>query len=252
MKLALYSLLIFCGGLVSAAQPGVTVELRSCRTEYRTHARSTAPGLVCTLELIPPPGMYMCESASLTGIIRIKDSRGGVRLADRRSLDISANNRAFTTFTSPHRPTGSKIELEGELVVTVADNRIVQPSIEVNLLEAREYQLGEIKLRVNPSPANRARTNRERSKLRRAELTLTSSNGNIIRRVERIWKGENGEEFTQPVEITTVGRPSDGSVSLSLWDTDESEFLRIVTVRNPRRENVNFRLNVSLGEVTTR
>lgn len=252
MKSALYSLLIFCSGLVSAAQSGVTVELRSCRTEYRTHARSTAPGLVCTLELIPPPGMYMCESSSLTGVIRIKDSRGSVRMADRRSLDISADNRAFTTFTSSHRPSGSRIELDGELVVTVAENRIVHPSINVNLLEAGEYQLGEIKLRVNPSSANRARTNRERGKLRRADLTLTSSNGNIIRRVERIWKGDNGEEFTQPVEITTVGSPSNGSVSLSLWDTDESESLRIVTVRNPRRENVNFRLNVSLGEVTTR
>lgn len=243
-------LLCGCVCLSEAAQQGVDVQLRSCRTEYRTHSRSTAPGLVCTLELVPPTGMFMCESANLVGIIRVKDSSGLVRLADKRSVDITPDNKAYTTFTLAQRPSGSQIEIQGELTVTVATERTAHSPVKVNMLEKMELALSQgMSLLVTPSSANTRSANQEGGKLRRAELNIACPQGVTIRRVERVWMGVDGEIYTQPVEMEEIGRASSGKVKIVLWDADQTEQLRIVTVRSPRRAKANFRFNVSLGEV---
>ena len=148
LKSALTSFLLCCAGLLHAAQDGVTVQLRSCRSEYRTHDNSIAPGLVCTLELIPPSGTFMCESASLTGVIRVKDAVGSTRIADRRSVEIRDDNRAYTTFSISQRPTGSNIEIEGELLVTVAQSRTAHPVRAISLIENQSSLLGRTKTYV--------------------------------------------------------------------------------------------------------
>lgn len=243
-------LLSSCSGLLMAAQQEVGVQLRSCRTEYRTHSRSTAPGLVCTLELIPPAGMYMCESANLAGIIRVKDSSGLVRMADRRSVDISPDNKAYTTFTLSQRPSGSKIEIQGELTVTVASERTAHAPVKVNMLEKSELPLSQdMNLQVTPSSSNARSSNKEGDKLRRAELHIVCPQGVSIRRVERVWMGMSGEVYTQPVEMEETERSPFNKVKIVLWDADVTEQLRIVTVRSPRRAKANFRFDVSLGEV---
>lgn len=245
------ALLVTCSaGLAVAAPQGVSVELRRCRTQYRTHNSSTTPGLTCTLELIPPPGMQMCESAQLTGVIRVKDARGAVSLAERRGIVIDNDNRAFTTFTLNRRPGGDKIELQGELVVTVATERTAHAPVQVDLTAPAELKLSDtITIKIAPAAGNAASRNREGGKIRRAELSLTSPSGVIIRRVERVWYGINGEVHTQPVELTPTGSYSH---RIELWDADPTEHLRIVTVRNPKREHVNFRMQVGLGNVSTK
>ncbi len=250
LKSVLTTISLCCACLLQAAQDGVTVQLRSCRSEYRTHNNSTAPGLVCTLELIPPSGTFMCESASLTGTIRVKDATGATRLADRRSVEIRDDNRAYTTFSVSQRPTGSDIEIQGELLVTVAQSRTAHPVSPVSLIEKSEFNIGKDEnIRLTPAPANNSARNREGTKIRRAELELTSPQGITIRRVERVWRGMNSEEYSQPVELNQTGK---STYEIELWDANPSEYLRIVTVRKPRREKVNFRLNVSLGEVKSK
>ena len=250
LKSALTIFMLCCAGLIQAAQDGVAVQLRSCRTEYRTHNNSTAPGLVCTLELIPPSGTYMCESASLTGTIRVKDSTGTTRMADRRSVEIRDNNRAYTTFSISQRPTGGTIEIQGELLVTVAQSRTAHPVTAISLIEKTELNIGKDEnIRLTPAPMNNTSRNREGTKIRRAELELVSPPGITIRRVERVWRGINNEEFSQPVELNPTGK---STYEIELWDANPSEYLRIVTVKKPRREKVNFRLNVSLGEVKSK
>ncbi len=233
--------------LSQAQQNGVSVQLRSCRTEFRPHNRTSFPGFSCTLELIPPAGYYMCESASLTGTIRVKDATGTVRLAERGAIVISPDNRALTTFTCSTRPTGKQVELEGELLVTIAKARTAHPHIAVNMLEASEHRLGDTIVKIEPQRANAAKSNREGTKLRSSELTMTCSPGTTIRRVERVWPGENGSLLTQPVEITPIGG---NAYEMQMWDTNPTEFVRIVTVKSPQREKVRFRLGVTLGEVT--
>lgn len=246
--LAIFSLC--CAGLLQAAQDSVTVQLRSCRTEYRTHDNSTAPGLLCTLELIPPRGTFLCESASLTGTIRVKDATGTTRIADKRSVEISNDNRAYTTFSVSQRPTGSNIEIQGELLVTVAQSRTAHPVAAVNLIDKSELSIGKDEnIRMTPASSNNSPRNREGTKIRRGELELTSPQGITIRRVERVWRGINNEEFSQPVELNQTGK---STYEIVLWDANPSEYLRIVTVRTPRREKVNFRLSVSLGEVKSK
>lgn len=250
LKSVLATIFLFCAGLLQAAQDGVTVQLRSCRTEYRTHNNSTAPGLVCTLELIPPSGTFMCESASLTGTIRVKDAAGTTRIADKRSIEISNDNRAYTTFSISQRPSGSIIEIQGELLVTVAQSRTSHPVAAISLVEKSRLSIGKDEsILLTPAPANNSSRNREGTKIRRGELELKSPQGITIRRVERVWRGMNNEEFSQPVELNQTGK---STYEIELWDANPSEYLRIVTVRTPRREKVNFRLNVSLGEVKSK
>lgn len=250
LKSVLATIFLCCAGLLQAAQDRVTVQLRSCRTEYRTHNNSTAPGLVCTLELIPPSGTFMCESASLTGTIRVKDTAGTTRIADKRSIEICNDNRAYTTFSISQRPTGSNIEIQGELLVTVAQSRTSHPVAAVSLVEKSRLSISKDEnILLTPAPANNSSRNREGTKIRRGELELTSPQGITIRRVERVWRGMNNEEFSQPVELNQTGK---STYEIELWDANPSEYLRIVTVRKPRREKVNFRLNVSLGEVKSK
>lgn len=233
-----------------AAPQGVSVELRSCRTEYRTHNSSTAPGLICTLELVPPPGMQMCESASLTGVIRVKDARGSVFIADRRGVEIGSDNRALTTFTLRRRPSGNRIELQGALLVTVAAERTAHEPVPVSMTEPAELKLSDsLTIKTTPSSLNGSTRNREGGKIRRAELELSAPRGITIRRIERVWHGINGEMYTQPVELVPTGSTT---YQIELWDTNPSEHLRIVTVRNPRREHVDFRMQVTLSDVSTK
>lgn len=227
-------------------QAGVTVQLRSCRTEFRPHDSTSFPGFSCTLELVAPAGYYMCESASLTGTIRVKDAAGTTRLAERGAIVISPDNRAFTTFTCATRPTGKRVELEGDLLVTIAKARTAHPHIAISMLENSEHRLGDTTVKIAPERANAAKTNREGGKLRCAELTMTCSPGSTIRRVERVWQGENGTLLSQPVEITPIGG---NAYEMQMWDTNPTEFVRIVTVKAPQREKVRFRLAVTLGDV---
>ncbi len=250
LKSALTTFFLCCAGLIQAAQDGVTVQLRSCRTEYRTHDNSIAPGLICTLELIPPSGTFMCESASLTGIIRVKDAIGTTRIADRRSVEIRDNNRAYTTFSISQRPTGSNIEIEGELLVTVAQTRTAHSVRAISLIEKSELNIGKDEnIRLIPAQANNASHNREGTKIRCAGLELISPKEITIRRVERVWRGMSNEEYSQPVELNQTGK---STYEIELWDANPTEYLRVVTVKKPRREKVNFRLNVSLGEVKSK
>lgn len=244
------AVLTCCGASVVAAPAGVSVELRSCRTEYRTHDSSTSPGLCCTLELVPPEGMQMCESAVLSGVIRVKDARGSISLADLRGVEIDSNNRALTSFSLRRRPSGNKIELQGELVVTVATERTAHATLSVDMLVAGELKLSDtVAVRTTPSRLNSSTRNREGGKIRRAELGLSCPEGLTIRRVERVWYGIRGEEYTQPVELESTGR---NAYRIELWDANLTEHLRIVTVRNPRRERVSFRMQVTLGNVSTK
>ncbi len=247
VKSSILCLLLCLSCLCEARQEGVTVKLRSCRTEYRTHNSSTTPGFSCTLELVPPPGYKMCESTSLAGIIRVKDAAGSTRLAERGAIIITPDERALTTFTCSVRPTGSKIELEGDLLVTVAKERTAHAPVALNMLGNSEHQLGSSLIKVQPSSANAARNNREGAKLRCAELKLSCSSGATIRRVERVWQGMDGPQLTQPVDIETIGN---NSFVMQMWDVNPTEFVRIVTVKAPQREKVHFRLSVKLGEVT--
>ncbi len=249
-RLMILAFMCCCAGAAMGAAQGVTAVLRSCRTEYRTHNNAMNPGLSCTLELIAPPGTQMCESASLTGIIRVKDATGNTVLADRRGVEIGNDNRALTTFTLRQRPTGEKIELQGELLVTVATERTAHEPAAVSLIESSELKLSKsITVKVTPDRMNAAENNREGTKICRAVLTLACPRGVTIRRVERVWYGIHQEVYTQPIELNTIGR---SSYQIELWDANPTEFLRIVTVRNPRRENVNFRLQVTLGNVSSK
>ena len=246
--LRVFSLCLFLGAsfVCEAQQSPVTVQLRSCRTEYRTHNSATAPGFSCTLELLPPPGFSMCESTLLTGTIRIKDATGAIRLADRGPIVITPDNRALTTFTCSTRPTGSKVEIEGELLVTVAKERTAHPPVPMSMVGLSVHRMGDSTIKVQPAPGNASWSNREGTKMRCANMKMTCSSGSTIRRVERVWKGINGELYTQPVEITPIGG---NTFSMQMWDTNPTEFVRVVTIKAPQREKVRFRLDVSLGEV---
>jgi len=250
-KSSILLLLLASCGLAETAQQGVGVLVRSCRTEFRTHNRANAPGFVCTLELVPPPGFYMCESAELAGQIRVKEATGSVRLADLGGVTISAANRAYTTFSLPRRPSGNKLEISGDLQVTVAAERIAYEPLPVSALEASAYQLSDSILYINPARSNSSAGNREGTKLRCAEFILRGEPIINIRRIERVWQSMTGRELTQPVELENVGDISDGVFRIQLWDANPTEQLRIVTVKSPRREKVSFRFGVQLGKVTT-
>lgn len=250
-SLLMYFLLASCCLAETVTQQGVTVQVRSCRTEYRTHDRANAPGFVCTLELLPPAGFYMCESAQLTGEIRIKDANG-TRLAELGAVTVSAVNRAYTTFSLPRRPSGNKLEISGNLQATVAKERQVYAPISVSALEANAYQLADSILHIRPARSNSAASNREGTKLRCADFILQGEPVVNLRRVERVWQSMTGTELTQPVELENVGDVSDGVFRIRLWDANPTEHLRIVTIKSPRREKVDFCFNVQLGQITTK
>lgn len=247
MSLRLFSLLLCALSFCDAAQNGVDVRLRSCRTEYRTHNSAMAPGFSCTVELIPPDGMRMCESTMLSGVIRVKDRRS-VRLAELGPITITPDNRAFTTISCPSRPHGTSVELQGEAQVTVAKERIASSHAAVSMLNPSEHDMKVAQLIITPSANNAQKRNREGTHLKRAELALTCTEGMTIRRVERVWKGIDGEQYSQPIDLESTGG---NTYKLQLWDATPIEFLSFVFVKDPRREKVKFRMNVQLGEKPT-
>lgn len=245
MKNLLFSILLCSLSLCEAQQSGVSVRLHSCRTEFRTHYNTSAPGLSCTLELIPPPGMKMCESAMLSGTVKVKDERT-THMAERNAIIITPDNRAFTTITCNTRPTGGRIEIQGELQVTVAEERTPVNSVEVDMLKKATHDFGVATVTIAPAASNSQKHNREGSIIRNADLSLTCNGGLVIRRVERVWCGINGEQHTQPTELEPTGS---NTYELHLWAAMPRETLSFVFVKSPRREKVNFNMPVRLGEI---
>ena len=247
MKKLLFSILLCSLSLCEAQQSGVSVRLHSCRTEFRTHYNTSAPGLSCTLELIPPPGMKMCESAMLSGEVKVKDART-IHQAERSAIVITPDNRAFTTISCTTRPTGGSIEIQGELQVTVAEERTPVNSVEVSMLEKATHDFGVASVTITPAASNSQKHNREGAMIRNADLSLTCRGGLVIRRVERVWNGINGEQYTQPTELEPTGG---NTYNLHLWAAQPKETLSFVFVKAPRREKVKFSMPVQLGEIET-
>ena len=132
----------------------------------------------------------------------------------------------------------------------MAQTRTAHPVRAISLIEKSELNIGKDEnIRMIPAQANNASHNREGTKIRCAGLELISPKEITIRRVERVWRGMSNEEYSQPVELNQTGK---STYEIELWDANPTEYLRVVTVKKPRREKVNFRLNVSLGEVKSK
>lgn len=259
MKKALLLLLSCCFGLLQA-EPEVDVQLRSFRIEMKNHEDATAPELSLLLEFTSAEGLSVCETAKLPGKIKITDVLGKSQACEPSELKQAADSTrsAQAEISLPHRPKGDKIQIEGEVEVSVATEQTTHPRQAVDLLEPRSFLLAGAVWKAEPDQGNRDPKNIDGAKLRHAEVALHYPKDVDILRIDRVWNASTPDAdseaagYVQELKFQTKPSPNgNGKIStLELWDAAPAEQLQITTGKELHKVKVPIRFTLSLGEIS--
>lgn len=244
----LLPLLFLAGGCVSYAQGEVSVQLSSCRSEYRTHDASNKPGFGVKLELIPSAGVTIFESVSLTTSILLSDDTGSKAKPNSASI-IEENGKKYAKLTFKNRPDGKQVKLEGSLKLPIAKNVTVHDNVKPDLLQPSSVQIGGVNFEILPAAGNAAGGNREGDRLKRAELQLRYPASVTITQIARQWGTEAESSFAQEIDFSTTTSEDNSTKTTTfvLVDTLPCPTLTISTCTEKLDVEVPVGFNITLS-----
>lgn len=245
----LLPLLFLAGGCVSYAQGEVSVQLSSCRSEYRTHDATNKPGFGVKLELIPSAGVTVFESVSLSTSIVLCDGSGNKTKPTTASI-IEENGKTYAKLTFKNRPDGKQVKLEGSLKLPIAKHVTVHDNVKPDLLQASSVQIGGVNFEILPAAGNAANGNREGDRLKRAELQLRYPASVTITQIARQWGAESESTFAQEIDFTTTTSEdqSTKTTSFILVDALPCPTLTISTCTEKLDVEVPVGFNITLSD----
>ena len=202
MKILLPIILFMCGS-ISYAQPEVSVQLRSCRTEYRPHDATDKPGFGVKLELIPAAGVSIFETENLPTTVTLNDETGN-KIKTATAGIFTHDGKTYAKLTFKKRPCGTKVNLVGELKLSIAKNVTVHDRVTPDLLQPSSVQIGGAAFNITPAADNAQKGNREGDRLKRAEISLSYPADVTIMKIARKWGQDDDVSFAQDVDFTTT------------------------------------------------
>lgn len=258
LKRAIPFLLWGCCSLATA-QPEVSVQLASTRTEYRTHDETAKPGFALKLELSPAPGISLVETEKLKPELTITDALGKKYKA--ASARIYASNdgsgKSYAEFTTTQRPSGAKIKIEGTLNLTVARDKKLHAPFSFELLgEERSVQVGDITFHLTPHADNAQKGNRDGERLHRAQVALRYPASVTIMQISRHWVVDDEEHdlhtslFIQELDYKTTlsENKEEQTTNLVLVDALPCPTLQISTCTEKKDISLPLHFDVTLSE----
>ena len=242
-------IILMASGCVSYAQGEVSVQLSSCRSEYRTHDATNKPGFGVKLELIPSAGVTVFESVSLSTTIVLCDGSGNKTKPTTASI-IEENGKTYAKLTFKNRPDGKQVKLEGSLKLPIAKHVTVHDNVKPDLLQASSVQIGGVNFEILPAAGNAANGNREGDRLKRAELQLRYPASVTITQIARQWGAESESTFAQEIDFTTTTSEdqSTKTTSFILVDALPCPTLTISTCTEKLDVEVPVGFNITLSD----
>lgn len=242
-------IILMASGCVSYAQGEVSVQLSSCRSEYRTHDATNKPGFGVKLELIPSAGVTVFESVSLSTSIVLCDGSGNKTKPTTASI-IEENGKTYAKLTFKNRPDGKQVKLEGSLKLPIAKHVTVHDNVKPDLLQASSVQIGGVNFEILPAAGNAANGNREGDRLKRAELQLRYPASVTITQIARQWGAESESTFAQEIDFTTTTSEdqSTKTTSFILVDALPCPTLTISTCTEKLDVEVPVGFNITLSD----
>lgn len=201
MKKLLPIVLISCG-CISFAQPEVSVQLCSCRTEYRPHDSTDKPGFGVKLELVSVAGVSIFETENLSSTVTLVDESGKKAKSSTAGVFTEAG-KTYVKLTFKKRPDGTKVKLEGSLKLSIAKNVTVHEHVTPDLLQPSSVQIGGITFNITPAAENANKSNREGERLKRAEIRLSYPASVTIMQIARKWGQDEDVAFAQDIDFST-------------------------------------------------
>ncbi|MBE6419129.1 MAG: hypothetical protein E7031_03285 [Akkermansiaceae bacterium] len=244
----LIPIILLAGSSLGQTQPEVSVQLYSCRTEYRTHDETDKPGFGVKLELLPIAGVNISATETLSTTVTLSDESGKKHTPTTAAILTDAG-KTFAKFTFKNRPEGKRVKLEGEIKLDIAKNVTVHNNINPNLLQAHNLHIGEASFEIIPSSANAANSNREGDRLKRAELQLRYPASVTITQIARQWAADTDTPFAQEIDFTTTisDDQSTKTTTLVLLDVLPSPTLIITTCTEKSKIAVPVGFNITLS-----
>lgn len=241
------------------AQPEVSVQLASTRTEYRTHDETAKPGFAIKLELTPAPGVSLIETEKLLPQLTIIDALGKKHPASSARIYAAedGSNKSYAEFTTVKRPSGAKVTIEGTLYLTVARDKKLHEPFSIDLLGGENsVQMGEITFHLKPHEDNGAKGNRDRDRLHRAQIALRYPASVTIMQIARHWVVDDEENdlhtslFIQELDYkTTLSENKDEqTTNLVLVDALVNPTLQISTCTEKKELSLPLHFDVTLSE----
>ena len=242
-------IILMASGCVSYAQGEVSVQLSSCRSEYRTHDATNKPGFGVKLELLPSAGVTVFESVSLSTSIVLCDGSGNKTKPTTASI-IEENGKTYAKLTFKNRPDGKQVKLEGSLKLPIAKHVTVHDNVKPDLLQASSVQIGGVNFEILPAAGNAANGNREGDRLKRAELQLRYPASVTITQIARQWGAESESTFAQEIDFTTTTSEdqSTKTTSFILVDALPCPTLTISTCTEKLDVEVPVGFNITLSD----
>ena len=254
MRNMLPIILLVCG-CISYAQQEVSVQLRSCRTEYRPHDSTDKPGFGVKLELIPAAGVSVFETENLTSTVTLHDESGNKIKTATAGIFCEAR-KTYAKLTFKKRPSGSKVKLVGELKLSIAKNVTVHDRVTPDLLQPSSVQIGGTTFNITPAADNNQKGNREGDRLKRAEISLSYPASVTIMQIARKWGQDDTVSFAQDIDFTTTVSEdaSTKTTTIVLVDALPTPTLLISTCAEKSDINTQVAFDITLSgatEITT-
>lgn len=254
MEKLLPIILISCG-CISLAQPEVSVQLSSCRTEYRPHDSTDKPGFGVKLELVPVAGVSIFETENLTSTVTLMDESGKKAKPSTAGV-FSENGKTFVKLTFKKRPEGIKVKLEGALKLSIAKNVTVHDHVTPDLLQPSSVQIGGVSFNITPAAENANKSNREGDRLKRAEISLSYPASVTIMQIARKWGQDEDIAFAQDIDFSTSAseEQSTKTTHIVLVDALPAPTLQISTCTEKSDIDIPVGFDITLSgavEITT-
>lgn len=248
--LSTVGLLITAG--LSFAQTEVSVQLHSCRSEFRPHDSTDKPGFGVKFELTPAADVTMIETEHLGSTITLTDDKGSKYTPSTARL-YTEDGKTYAKFTYKKRPSGSKIKLSGELDISLAKNVAKHSNIKADALAPTSVQINGSTFNITPAAANADKGNKEGERLRRAEISLQYPANITIMQIARQWGPESADAFVQEIDFsTTVSQDNTTkTTTFVLVDALPAPLLEISTCTETKGIKLPVNFDVTLSGVTT-
>lgn len=241
------------------AQPEVSVQLASTRTEYRTHDESAKPGFSIRLELTPAPGVSLIETEKLLPQLTVIDALGKRHPASSARIYTAedGSNKSYAEFTTVKRPSGAKVTIEGTLHLTVARDKKQHEPFSIDLLGGEtSVKRGEITFHLKPHEENAGKGNRAGDRLHRAQLALRYPASVTIMQISRHWAVDDEENdlhtslFIQELDYKTTlsENKEEQTTDLVLVDALVQPTLQISTCTEKKELSLPLHFDVTLSE----
>ena len=244
---------------LAMAQPEVSVQLASTRTEYRTHDETAKPGFAIKLELTPAPGISLVETEKLSPNLTITDATGKKHKASSARIYAAddGSGKSYAEFTTAKRPSGAKVKIEGTLHLTVARDKKLHEPFSFDLLgAAHSVQVGEITFHLEPHADNAQKANRDGERLHRAQVALRYPASVTIMQISRHWAVDDEEHdlhtsmFIQELDHKTTlsENGEEQTTNLVLVDALLCPTLQISTCTEKKSVALPLHFDVTLSE----